>query len=122
MRLRNLYTSPLTGVKLNPGENILHDCVLKPGMSYYGRIWVACSGGTATVSFGATSATFSKNAQLIGEYKPDDSTLKIVMKVVSGSPTVFAEDFTFCEDYTTTKKILNSLGTTRFSGNTMPLT
>lgn len=44
------------------------------------------------------------------------------MQVVSGTPTVTLSDFTICEGYAATKKIMDSLGMTRFNGNTMPLT
>lgn len=122
MMLTNIYRTPLTRFTLNPGYNDLASCnTLTAGKDYYVRFWVIVSGpGTVKISCG-DETTFTQDGQYIGQYHPSTNVMKIAMKVVSGSPTVQVADFTVCEGYASTKQALDSLGKSRFNGNTMPL-
>lgn len=122
MMLTNIYRTPLTRFTLNPGYNDLASCnTLTAGKDYYVRFWVIVSGpGTVKISCG-DETTFTQDGQYICQYYPSTNVMKIAMKVVSGSPTVQVADFTVCEGYASTKQALDSLGKSRFNGNTMPL-
>ena len=122
MMLTNIYLTPFTRFTLKPGYNDLASCnTLKAGKDYYVRFWVIVSGpGTVKISCG-DETTFTQDGQYIGQYHPSTNVMKIAMKVVSGSPTVQVADFTVCEDYASTKQALDSLGISRFRGDTMPL-
>lgn len=122
MMLTNIYRTPLTNVTLKPGSNDMASCnTLTAGKDYYVRFYVMVSGpGTVKISCG-DETTLTKNRPYISRYRPSTSMMKIAMAVVSGSPTVQVSDFTVCEDYASTKQALDSLGISRFRGDTMPL-
>lgn len=119
--LTNLYTTPLTAVKLPSGYTELMNVNCTPKASHYVSLWVECSGGTATIRIGDTTVTVSSSQRIVTEYYPNGNHMFISMTVVSGSPTVSIVDITVCKDYASTKKTLDSLNLTRFTGDTMPL-
>lgn len=121
MILTNIYRAPLTSFTLKPGFNDMASCnTLTAGKDYYVKFWVTVSGpGTVKISCGNETA-FTQGGRYIGQYHPSTNVMKIAMAVVSGSPTVQVTDFTVCEDYASTKQTLDSLGISRFNGDTMP--
>lgn len=121
MTLTNIYRTPLTGVTLKPGHNDMASCnTLTAGKNYYASFWVTISGnGTVKISCGGET-TFTQGGRYTSQYYPSTNMMKIAMTVVSGSPTVQVTDFTVCEDYAAAKRALDSLGITRFNGDTMP--
>lgn len=93
---------------------------LTAGKDYYVSFWVTVSGpGTVKISCG-DETTFTQDGRYVGRYYPSTNVMKIAMEVVSGSPTVQVTDFTVCKGYASTKQVLDSLGITRFNGDTMP--
>lgn len=122
MTLTNIYRTPLTGVTLKPGSNDMASCnTLMAGRDYYVSFYAMFSGnGTVKISCGGET-TFTQGGRYVSQYYPSTNTMKIAMEVVSGSPTVQVTDFTVCEDYAAAKRALDSLGITRFNGDTMPL-
>lgn len=121
MILTNIYRTPLTSFTLKPGLNDMASCnTLTAGKDYYVKFWVTVSGpGAVKISCGDETA-FTQDGRYIGRYCPSTSMMKIAMSVVSGSPTVRVIDFTVCEGYASTKQTLDSLGISRFNGDTMP--
>lgn len=123
MLMTNIYRTPLTSFTLKPGTNDMASCnTLTAGKDYYVKFWVAVSGpGTVKISCGDETTFTQDGGRYIGQYYPSANVMKIAMKVVSGSPTVQVTDFTVCEGYASTKQALDSLGISRFNGDTMPL-
>ena len=120
MMLTNIYRTPVTSVTLKPEFNDMASCnTLTAGREYYVSFWVTVSGGTVKISCG-NETTFTQGGRYISKYHPSTNMLKIGMEVVSGSPTVQVTDFTVCENYAATKQTLDSMGITRFNGDTMP--
>lgn len=122
MMLTNIYRTPVTSVTLKPELNDMASCnTLTAGKDYYVSFWVTFSGpGTVKITCG-NETTFTQSGRYIGQYYPSTNMMKIAMTVVSGSPTVQVTDFTVCEDYAAAKRALDSMGISRFNGDTMPL-
>lgn len=121
MMVTNIYRTPLTGVTLKPGLNDMASCnTLTVGKDYYVSFWVTFSGtGSVEISCG-NETTFTQGGRYVSQYYPSTNMMKIAMTVVSGSPTVQVTDFAVCENYASAKQALDSLGISRFNGDTMP--